>query len=182
MKFNRLNILLAIGACLVAGCGERVSVGGSKYVFFTPDTLPDGHPGTVLRYKGKNVWPSIHRGYFHESPADFYRDGVFVFVGSVPSGGAMNYDAQLFAIREAGPPVLISQRVFHEPLTNSYFIDQVVPISDGFRVVMKFWLPSRNNVTITNEMSWADIVGWLKEAEAVPLTQFTPSETFRLLP
>jgi hypothetical protein len=182
MRSTTSYILILIGACLVSGCGERVTVGRSGYVYFTPDTLPDGHPGTVLCYKGKQVWPSIHRGYFDNSPTNFYRDRMFVFVGSVPSRGEMNYDAQLFATREAGPPVLISQRAFQLSLTNSYYIDHIVPVSDGFRVVIRFWESSRNNVTITNTIPWADIASWLKEAEAVPLTQSTPSETFRLLP
>jgi hypothetical protein len=182
MKSIRSYLLLAIGTWLFAGCDEHVSVGGSKYVLVTPDALPDGHPGTALRYKDKQVWPSLHSGYFHNSPADFYRDGVFVFVGSVPSSHVRDYDAQLFAIREAGPAVLLSQRAFHLPLTNSYFVEHVTPVPDGFRVEIRFWEPSKNNVTVTNRISWADIADWVKEAESVPLIQVTPSEKFRLLP
>lgn len=182
MKSISSYVLLAISACLVTGCGERVSVGRSGYVLFTPDALPDGYPGTILRYKGKQVWPMVSPGYFHGSPAEFYRDGVLVFVGSVPSSQTSDYTAQLFAIREAGPPVLVSERAFHVPLTNSYYVEHVAPVPDGFRVEIRFWEASKNNVTVTNEISWADIVGWVKEAESVPLNQVTPSETFRLLP
>jgi hypothetical protein len=183
MRFITSYMFLLAGTCLVSGCGERVSVGRSGYIYFTADTLPDGHPGTVLRYKGKQVWPSIHPGYFHDSPTNFYRDRMIVFVGSVPSRTEiMNYDAQLFATREAEQPVLISQRAFQLSLTNSYYIDHITPVSDGFRVVIRFWETSRNNVTITNTILWSNIASWLKEAEAVPLTQFTPSTAFRLLP
>jgi len=176
----RSYILLAMGACLTAGCGDRVPIGSSQYVLFSPATLPDGHPGTVLRYKGKDVWPSVHSGYFHDSPAEFYRDGMLVFVGSVPTRKDLNYDAQLFAIRGAGPPVLISQRAVHLPLTNSYYIEHVAPVGEGFRVETKFWKPSGDKVT--NTISWIEIAGWLKEAESVPLNQMTPAEAFRLLP
>jgi hypothetical protein len=93
----------------------------------------------------------------------------------------MEYTAQLFAIRRAGPPVLISARATHLALTNSYYIENITPASDGFRLEIRFWAPSKNNVTLTNGISWADIVSWLKEAESVPLVQGTP-ETFRLLP
>ena len=182
MKSIRTHLLIAIGACFVAGCDERVSVGGTEYVLRTPATLPDGHPGTFLCYKGKQVWPSVSPGYFHGSPADFYRDGVFVFVGSVPSRQGWNYTAQLFAIRQAGPPVLVSQRALHLPLTNSYYIEHVAPVPDGFRVEIRFWESSKNKVTATNSISWADIAGWLKEAESAPLNRLAPSETFRLLP
>jgi hypothetical protein len=180
MKSINPHFLLAIGICLVGGCSERVLVGASGYVLITPATLPDGHPGTALRYKGKQVWPSVSPGYFHGSPADFYRDGVFVFVGSVPSSQEMDYTAQLFAIHQVGPPVLISQRAFHLPLTNSYYIEHVAPVPGGFRVEIRFWEPSKNNISVTNRISWTDIAGWVKEA--APLKRVTPSETFRLLP
>jgi hypothetical protein len=182
MKFVGSHVFLAITACLVAGCDGRVSVGGSEYVLVTPANLPDGHPGTILRYKAKQVGPNVSPGYFHGSPADFYRDGIFVFVGSVPSSQSSDYAAQLFAIREAGPPVLVSERAFRLPLTNSYYVEHVAPVPDGFRVEIRFWEASKNNVTVTNRISWADIVSWVKEAESVPVKKVTSSEVFRFLP
>jgi hypothetical protein len=155
----------------------------SDYVLVTPESWnPDGHPGTALRYKGREVWRNVYSG-----SSNSYRDGVFVFSAPVPtSDGQYNSSVspQLFAIRGAGPPVMVSQRITEDALNSErrYRLWQVTPSETGIRVEFEYWADREHQVRTNREVSWSDIQNWVKEAEASAPATATPLGTYRLLP
>src|SRR5207237_4019679 len=95
--------------------------GGYMLVTTSPGLLnPDASPGTSLHYGGRRVWSSVFTGCFWPEPAGkFYHEGIFVFVGSVLGSGGYNDPLvypQLYVVRGKEPPVIISQRIFGQPL------------------------------------------------------------------
>ena len=120
--FVKRNILrnLFVAACVcLAGCSEKVRI-AKDYMTETPESLPDGHPGTKLFYVNPNGGKQLVWGtYFNFDRTNTpYHDGMLVFEGpdnDEPGDGTGAYETQLYAIRGAGPAVLITQRVSGQP-------------------------------------------------------------------
>ncbi len=183
MRQKTLYFLFATALVTLIGCSQHERV-GSDYVLVTPQSWsPDGHPGTALYYRGKSVWPNVYTG-----SGKAYHDGIFVFSAPVPdvlpnSDGRPMYDyaisPQLFAIRGAGPPVIISERIFNDTLNSqkSYRLMQVTLAESGVRAEFEY----QPDKTI-RDVPWADIAKWVQEAESLAPKKTTPLGTFRVLP
>ena len=187
MRQTIFHLLLAIGLVTLTGCGKRERV-DSNYVLFTPESLPDGHPGTALHYKGKEVWPNVYAG-----AGKAYHDGIFVFSAPVPGGftnsdGIPMYDysisPQLFAIRGAGPPVIISERIPADTLDSQkrYRLWQVTPTESGVRAEFEYWPDKDHEARVIRDVPWANIQSWVQEAESSASKKATPLGTYRVLP
>lgn len=160
--------------CIVlAGCSEREHVGGG-YVLVTPPTMgPDHHPGTSLRYKGQTVWEHVF-GFYPDPATKFYHDGMFVFIANVPDNDNDDWwtRPQLFAVRGAGPPVVLSERLFKQPLVvssvsgvgSTYSVRYLSTTGNGVRFVFAYWPDSDHETTTTNQLSWLNIKQMLDEA------------------
>jgi hypothetical protein len=87
-------------------------------------------------------------------------------------------------VRGKGPPVIISQRIFEESLTNLYLVDHISPVPNGVRVSFECYGPWVNGRTTyrTNDVSWTDISNWLREAEISAPLQTTARGDYRVLP
>ena len=180
------HFLLAIGLITLTGCAKRERV-GPDYVLLTPETLnPDGHPGTSLYYKGKEVWPNVYVGSGY-----VYHAGIFVFSSPVPDSvpnqdGIYIYDdcisPQLFAVRGAGPPVILSERITADTLdsTNSYRLWQLTSIENGIRV--EFEYNTEHQTNMTRDVSWTDIQSWVQEAEVSAPKVVSHLGIYRVLP
>jgi hypothetical protein len=161
-----------IAVCLIClGCSERNHVGGG-YALVTPSTMgPDHHPGASLQRKGKVVWRNVYMGYFSgHQPAQFYYDGMFVFVGAVP-GNTSWLSAQLFAVRGSGPPVLLSERLLGEEFatsndSNPYEVDNIFPLQNGVRVQFTHSPGLVNHDTNSLTLSWALVRNLLDDADS----------------
>jgi hypothetical protein len=165
--------LWLIAVCLIClGCSERNQVGGG-YALVTPFTMgPDHHPGTSLQRKGKLVWGNVYMGYFSGyQPAQFYHDGMFVFVGAVPGNTDYWLYPQLFAIRGSGPPVLLSERLLGEEYDTSngsshYQVYNISPLQDGVRVQFTHSPGTVNHDTNSSTLSWALVRNLLDDADS----------------
>jgi hypothetical protein len=170
---------------MLIGCTSQVRV-SSDYVLVTPARWnPDSHPGTTLHRGGKIVWGNVYTGYFYPSSATrFARDGMMVFVGPVPVGDDWYSDPQLFAVRGDGPPVVLSERLLHQPLAvfdhgkdaSEYAVRSVVPTDDGFRVEFE-----HNSANKTCQVSWADITRLLDEGKTTAMLVQHRLGDYRLL-
>jgi hypothetical protein len=127
------------------------------------------------------VWPSVL-----VSLNQSYRDGYFTFLAAVPDETGSNYSyeitPQLFAIRGASPPVLISQRLFNRSLTdwtNAYTVENITPAPDGFIVEFEY---QDANVQTNLDLSWLQIQSWVQEAETSAPVRITSLGSYRILP
>ena len=180
------HLLLVIGLITVAACAKCERV-GPDYVLVTPETLNmDGHPGTALYFKGKEVWSNVYGGY-----GKYYHDGIFVFSAPVPAtftnqDGIYMYDysisPQLFAVRNAEPPVILSQRIIGEILESEkrYRLWQITPIENGIRVEYKSDIGQQAHMT--RDVSWKNIQSWVQEADASAPTEVRHLGVYRVLP
>ncbi len=169
-----VHYLAIAAACIVtAGCSEREQV-GDGYSLVTPATLgPDHHPGTALRYRGRTVWAHVF-GFYPDPATRFYHDGMFVFIANVPGTTDWWIEPQLFAVRGAGPPVVLSERLFGQPLVvssisgvgSTYSVRHLSATDDGVRFVFAYWPDHNHEATTTNELSWSSIKQMLDEAPA----------------
>ena len=181
-RLARLLLLLLLAVLTLAGCSRRERV-SNDYTLVTPESWnPDGHPGTALHYKGKQVWPNVYIG-----SSNSYHDGVFVFSAPVPTSDGQysnSVSPQLFAIRGAGPPVIVSQRIIEDALepNGHYRLWGVTPTESGVRVEFEYWPDHDNKARTNRDVSWPDIQTWVKEAEASTPVTTTPLGTYRLLP
>ena len=173
----------------LAGCSQREQVGGG-YTLVTPPTMgPDHHPGTSLRYRGRTVWGNVF-GFYPDPASKFYHDGIFVFVANVPGDGDWWIEPQLFAVRGVGPPVVLSERVFKQPLVvsdisgvgSTYSVRHLVATESGVSFVIAYWPDHNHEATATNEMSWASIGQMLDEAVTSARLVSHPMGDYRVLP
>ena len=188
MRQRLHHLLFACVLLALIGCSRRERV-SSDYVLVTPERMnPDHHPGTALHYRGKEVWRNVYTGV-----GKTYHDGIFVFSAPVPGGFSNNdgipmYDysisPQLFAIRGAGPPVIISERIFADTLDSQkrYTVWQVTPIESGVRVEFEYWPDKDHKARMIHDAPWADIRSWVQEAESSAPKKATPLGTYRVLP
>ena len=188
MRNVTLCFLLIVTAFSLVGCVEHTRVGGGYVLVRTspPVWMADASPSTSLYYQGKRVWPIVYSGCFWPEPAGkFYHDGVIVFVAPVLGSDGYNEPLvypQLYAMRGKEPAVIISQRIFDQPLTNRYEVERVAAIPNGVRVRFEFSSNEGRQVYSTNDVSWGDIVTWAHEAENSAPVHTTPSGTYRILP
>ena len=188
MRLGTLLLLTTIALVALIGCSRREQV-SSDFVLVTPKSWnPDGHPGTALHYKGAVVWPNVYTG-----SGKTYHDGIFVFSAPVPDGstnsdGIPMYDysisPQLFAIRGAGPPIIISERILADTLDSQkrYRLWQVTPTESGLRTEFEYWPDKDHQARTIRDVPWADIRSWVQEAESSVPKKVTPLGTYRVLP
>lgn len=180
---TKIPISLLTLACITfMGCDKRVSVGGD-YQIIQPQTylIDSGRPACPLYYKGKSVWPSVL-----VSLDQSYHDGYFVFLAAVPDETGTNNDygitPQLYAIRAAGPPVIISQRLFNRSLTNwadLYTVENITSVPNGFSVEFEY---HDAEIQTNLEVTWPQIQSWVQEAETSAPVRVTPLGSYRILP
>lgn len=182
MRMKTSTFLLTLACATLVGCNKRVSV-GPDYELVQPQTylIDSGSPACALYYRGKSVWPSVL-----VSLDQSYHAGLFVFLAAVPDGTGTNNDysitPQLFAIRGAGPPVIISERLFNRSLTNwaeAYTVENISPESNGFRVEFEY---HDADIQTNLDVSWPEIQSWVQEAETLAPVRVTPLGSYRLLP
>jgi hypothetical protein len=87
-------------------------------------------------------------------------------------------------VRGKGPPVIISQRIFEQSLTNLYQVAHISPAPNGFRVRFECYGPWVNGSTTyrTNDVSWTDVSNWVREAETSAPLRRTARGDYRVLP
>ena len=169
------HIVIAMFCIMLAGCSKREQVGGG-YVLVTPPTMgPDHHPGVSLQRKGKVVWDNVYVGHFSPHAASkFCHNGMFVFVGPVPGNTDWWIHSQLFGVRSAGPPVVLSERLLGKRLVvssdmhemSSFAVRDISLIEGGVRVVFELGADDSTQTTKTNDLAWTDIKGLLDDADA----------------
>lgn len=185
-------LLLVVAIMTSVGCSERQPVGDSGYVVVHPQSWnPDGHPGIFLYYRGTKIWFNVF------CSEQGYRDGILVFGGDLP-GSLFNGEPpgsqesadfsrspQLFAIRGAEPPVIISERLFNHSLeTNLPFtVQDIQSGSNGLSIKFQYE-PKENQSDIETNLfvSWQEIRGWLHEAETSVPVKTSRLGSYRLLP
>ena len=186
MRYVMLFFSMAAVLLILAACDHRQAIGGGFELRQSSSNWnPDGHPGVFLYYEGKEVWHQIAWGNPY-APEEFCHDGIFVFESPVPNAdGFNNYgiSPQLYAIRAAGPPVLISQRIMGLPLMGdrTYSVENTAVTGNGVSVEFDYFPDENHEAMKTNEVSWAEIASWVQEAEqSLPETK-TPLGNYRLL-
>ena len=89
---------------------------------------------------------------------------------------------QLFAVRNAEPPVILSQRIIGEILESEkrYRLWQITPIENGIRVEYKSDIGQQAHMT--RDVSWKNIQSWVQEADASAPTEVRHLGVYRVLP
>ncbi len=117
-----------------------------------------------------------------------YHDHVLIFAGYMGSG-----DNQLFAIRDEGPAVMLSERVISkvvkvagifpgEKPSRVDYLDEITPIADGVRVKMFVGDDAAGNEKYeSTDLSWKKISDLIAEAEAKEPVQEGEGGKFRKL-
>jgi hypothetical protein len=185
MRSVMLFSMLVATPFFFAACDHRQPIGGGFELKQSTTWNPDGHPGIFLYYQGKEAWHQISWGYPY-SPKDFCHGDIFVFESPVPEAdGYNNYgiSPQLYAIRASGPPVLISQRIMGMPLKGDrlYTVENTVVTRNGVGVIFDYISEDDQEAMRTNEVSWVEIAGWVREAEGSAAEVRTPLGNYRLL-
>jgi hypothetical protein len=184
------NPLLVLTCVSAVGCSHRAAI-GTDYEFVTQQsfTIDSGHySATSLYYKGKEIWPCVLMG-----SDQTYRDGILVFMSKAPdSDGGLDVYEQLFAIRRAGPPIIMSERILNQPFKagsshvagSTYQLESISPISNGVRAVFNRGIIDKSGVDIwvTNDISWPEIQSAVQEAETSAPVQIAPLGNYRILP
>lgn len=182
-----LRNITTLAIFALAGCAQRERIGGDLTLVTPNSWNPDGHPGTSLHYQGREAWPNVYVG-----SGKAYHEGIFVFSAPVPeprmgTDGTVRYDystsPQLFAIRGAGPPVILSQRVLSDTLKSRkiYHLWQLMPTESGVQAEFEYWPDQDHEARMTHRVAWTDIQNWVQEAESSAPIQATPLGTYRLL-
>ena len=135
------------------------------------------------------MWGNVF-GFYPNPASKFYRDGIFVFIANVPGDGDWWLWPQLFAVRGAGPPVLLSERVFNQPLVvsdlsnvmSTYSVRNLAATERGVGFVIAYWPDHNHEATTTNELSWARIGQLLDEAVTSARLMRHPMGDYRVLP
>jgi hypothetical protein len=165
---------------LLSGCSKPQQIGPSYTLLKSRDSF-NNHALSCLRFRGSNVWPAVLVG----SEQSFH-DGAFVFLSPVP-GPAGDFDMavspQLFAIRESGPAVLISERLFGKPLEHDlpWRVEGFVPRPGGLSVDFSSAQPGGSNTHLNRLVTWSEIDRLLLEADSASVKELTPLAPYRLL-
>jgi hypothetical protein len=173
-------LVLALALVLVPSCTRPQQIGPS-YTLVKSDSTFANQPLSSLHFQGSNVWPAVLLG----SEQSFH-DGSFVFLSPVP-GRAGDFDArvspQLFAIREAGPAVLISERIYGQPMRSelTWSVENFLPSGGGLSVNFVIAQAGGSKIRLNRLVTWAEIDRWLLEADGASAQQTTPLAPYRLL-
>jgi hypothetical protein len=91
---------------------------------------------------------------------------------------------QLFAIRGAGPPIIISERIVADALDREKgcHLWQVTQVDYGIRAEFELCTDLDHKAHIIRDVSWVDIQSWAQEAEVSGTNRVTPLGTYRVLP
>jgi hypothetical protein len=172
-----LGFLLLI--FVFTGCGSHDIQISPDYALAPSDAAGRGFPGKPLLYKGRTVWPSVSAG-----SEKSFQNGIFVFASPVPddsSSYAFGDSLQLYAIRGEGPAVLISERIYGQPMDRSWEVKQFDGETGGINVQFVCGGGSTNVTQVTRLATWVDIDRWLLEAKGASIEKVTPLATYRLL-
>ena len=188
MRIGLTHLLPILGLVLLTGCEKRTHV-SADYEFVQPRTylIESGSPERSLYYKGKRVWWNVLMG-----SDETCHNGILVFMSTVPRGeGGSNVSPQIFAIRGAGPPVVLSGRILNQPFKaesshvagSIYELESLAPIANGVRVVFMIGVADNgSDITVTHDLLWTEIEGWVQEAETSASLQIAPLGNYRVLP
>lgn len=193
-----LSLGLLSALCLCAGCDRRRPVGGGFELRQAQNWNPDGHPGVRLYFRGRQVWRSVTWG--DGGPAKNVHGDIFVFEAMVSfednslplelggtnapvSKSPGTYGSQLFAVKGAGPPVLISPRIFSENGggRGDYEVVRSGATDSMITVVFRYWVDENHDSERTNSVPWQSISKWLAEAEKTGKLQKSPEGDYRVL-
>jgi len=185
-------LLLAVAILTFAGCSERQPVGNSGYTVVHPQSWnPDGHPGIFLYYQGTKIWFNVF------CSEQGYHDGILVFGGDIPGSlfkgelpgrqesADFGRSPQLFAVRGAEPPVIISERLFNHSLeTNLPFTVQDIKSGSNGLSIKFLYEPgeNQNHIETNLDVSWDEIQNWLQEGETSAPVKTSRLGRYRLLP
>jgi hypothetical protein len=181
-------LLLLAAAWLLVGCDKHHSVGGGYELVMPPSMGPDSHPGIALAYRGKQVWKNVdlHTFIYVKDPANLLHNGIFVFLMSIPDEDALLYryeiSPQLCAIRESGPPVVLSQRILGHLINQDSVVAKFVASADGVHVEFGPDADEQTPSTSSHDITWEQISTWLDTPESVAPRIVKPLGTYRLLP
>jgi hypothetical protein len=174
MQLRILTICVALACSILAGCSNKMRVGG--YVLVTPPTLgPDSNPGTSLSHNGATIWRNVYVGYFYPHAASvFFHDGCLIFVGPVPDEDHWWIYPQVFAVA-GGSPIVLSERLFERPLVVSHYagrgsnygVRHIEPASDGVAVTFEYWPDSDHQDVTRVVVTWDQIKSMLSETVAM---------------
>jgi len=189
------GFLFGVAVLTLVGCSKRQPIGSSGYAIVHPQSgNPDGHPGIYLYYKDKQIWFNAF------TSENNYHDGILVFGGDIPESlfrsdrrevsidqesADLMRSPQLFAIHGAGPPVIISERLFNRSLeTNLPFTVQGIKTSsNGLSIQFSFEPKENQNSISTNlSVSWPQIAAWLDEAGTSTSVKKSRLGSYRFLP
>ena len=185
-------ILFAIVSIVLSGCSTQPL--GNGYVLITgPDLGPDSHPGTTLYRGGRVIWDNVYTGYFYpHSPDKFYHDRIFVFIGPLSGDKVWRPSSILFAVRNGGTPLVLSQRVMKRPLfVPSHFSNEdiialrvlhLTPTESGVKVEFEYYDESDAQVTKIINLTWLEIEKLLDEADTSTKTEHYKLGDYRVLP
>ena len=188
MRIALTHLLLILDLVLLAGCAKRTHV-SADYDFVQRGTylIESGRTELSLYYKGKKVWWNVLMG-----SDETCHNGIFVFMSTVPRGeGGNTVFPQILAIRDAGPPVVLSERILNQPFRadsshvagSIYELESLAPIANGVRVVFMIGVADNgSDITVTHDLLWTEIEGWMQEAETSASLQIAPLGNYRVLP
>jgi len=171
---------LVVPLTLLFGCSKPQQIGAGYSLSKSEDTFGN-RPLTSLHFRGSNIWPAVLSG----SEQSFH-DGTFVFLAPVP-GRAGDFETamspQLFAIRESGPAVLISERIYGQPMKRElpWSVENFVPSAAGLSVDIGLTQAGGSKARINRLVTWSEIERWLQEADTASVTNATPLAPYRIL-
>jgi hypothetical protein len=189
MRQAIVKLVFAMTCIMLTGCSHHEQVGGGYTLVTAPTLGPDSHPGTSLRYEGRTVWGHVF-GFYPDAASKFYHDGMFVFIANVPGDGDWWIEPQLFAVCGAGPPVVLSERLFKHPLVvssvsgvgSTYSVRNLAATDNGVRFVIAYWPDRDHEATTTNELAWGSIRQMLDTASSSARLVRHPMGDYRVLP
>ena len=179
-RFTFLLLLPLVALTFLAGCSKPQQIGAGYSLSKSEDTFGN-RPLTSLYFRGSNIWPAVLSG----SEQSFH-DGTFVFLAPVP-GRAGDFEKavspQLFAIRESGPAVLISERIYGRPMQRDlpWSVENFAPSAAGLSVDLSVTQAGGSKTRLNRLVTWSEIERWLREADSASTTNATPLAAYRVL-
>ena len=184
---HSLLVMLLI-LVLITGCENRARL-SADYTLVQPGTylIDSGSPPCALYFKGHKAWRSVLFG-----TGETCHDGIFVFMSTVPdSEGECTAYPEIFAIRGAGPPVVLSERILNQPFKagnrdvagSTYEVESLTPITNGVRVIFNVGVANNgSDILVTNDLLWPQIETWMQEAQTTARLEKAPLGNYRVLP
>jgi len=178
-----VHLTLIVSACvLLSSCDKSANIGGGYTI--TRAVGYDGHGAgpNHLYYNGIKVCDMVGMYQYH--------DGILIFMGNA-SGSA---NEQLFAVRGAGPRVLLSERIVkdqhdsHDPISGAvekeYRVEDITRTADGVQVRFFIGVNDKTGEQIveSDDLSWPQIQTLIQEAETSAPVQAGDLGNYRRLP